>query len=208
MTKDAYQVETFNATTGQTTSRTITPLPTPQRIQPAPVITKGELTELIDSLRNEMSEQQTRFDNRAQIDAERTARKNELHLKIIDLNTQLNATQTELDQLKRVGTVRQEFIQFSKNLESRVTSIANGVYNFLLEKISLERHEATYKELTPLLKEDVRFRVDRCGIRFLTQGSFATLHRAPADKISDARITQTLEKVYDASEKLEKALQK
>jgi hypothetical protein len=205
---ETYQVEEFNATTGETKRRTVEALPTPQRLQPPAPIEKTELTEMIESLRQEMGEQQSRFDNRAQLDAERTARKNELHSKISELYTQLNAAQTELDQLKSEGTVRDRFIRFAKDAESRITGIATGVYNYLLEKISQDKHEASYKELTPLLKEEVAFKVDRSGIRFLTQGMFASLRDAAAEHISDARVEAVLNKVYTATEKLEGALEK
>jgi hypothetical protein len=206
---EAYQIRTYHTNSGQSSVQTITPLPTPNRIQPAPVITKGDLTELIDSLRNEMAEQQERFDNKSKIDAERTKRKGELFLKINELHRQLNETQAELDKLKSKGSVRDEFIAFAKVAEGRITGIAGGVYKFLLEKFSQERHEATYKELTPLLKEDVTFKLDRSGIRGLAECTFfATLHRLPVEQITDARIKATLEKVYTATEKLEKALEK
>ena len=202
MTQDTYQIESFDATNSKTVTRTITPLPTPQRLQPAAPIEKAKLTEMIESLRQEMSDQQTRFDQRAQLDAESTARKNELHAKITELYAQLNAAQAEFNQLKSEGTVRDGFIRFAKDAESRITGIATGVYNYLLEKISQDKHEASYKELTPLLKEEVIFKANRSGIRFLAQGNFATLHTATADKISNARIEATLEKVYTATEKL------
>jgi hypothetical protein len=205
---ETYQVEEFNATTGETKRRTVEALPTPQRLQPPAPIEKTELTEMIESLRQEMGEQQSRFDNRAQLHAERTARKNELHSKISELYTQLNAAQAELDQLKSEGTVRDRFIRFAKDAESRITGIATGVYNYLLEKISQDKHEASYKELTPLLKEEVTFKVDRSGIRFLTQGMFASLRDAAAEHISDARVEAVLNKVYTATEKWEGALEK
>jgi uncharacterized phage infection (PIP) family protein YhgE len=208
MTQDTYQIDTFNATTGKTSVRTITPLPTPQRIQAAKPITKSELTDMIAELRDEMATQQDRFDTKDAIDKERTDKRQELSAKVAELTQQLRETQSELDQLNASGSVRDGFIAFAKSAEGRIAAIATGTYNFLLEKISQEKHEVPYKELTPLLSEDVRFRVDRSGIRLLTQGSFATLHRTPADKISDARIESTLEKVYTATEKLEKALQK
>jgi hypothetical protein len=203
-----YQVETFNIVTGETTHRTITPLPTPQRIQPAKPITKGELTGMINTLRQEMGAQQERFDNKAVIDKERADRRADLSAKLIALIEQQNAVKAELDQLTREGTVREQFIAFAKDAERRIFSIATGVYNYLLEKISNDRHEASYKELTPLLKEDVEFRVSRSGIRGLTQPSFARLHAKPADQIFNSDVEATLNKVYDATEKLEKVLEK
>ena len=110
--------------------------------------------------------------------------------------------------MNKVGTVRQEFIEFAKRAEQRIVSIATGVYNFILERIAHDRQEAEFSELTALLKEDVRFKVDRCGIRSLAQPSFARLHATAPDKILNATIIQTLEKVYDATEKLEKNLEK
>jgi hypothetical protein len=206
-TQEAYQVDTFNATTGETYSRTITPLSTPQRIQPKP-ITKAELTDMIAELRQEMADRQERFDNKDSIDKERGDKRLELSATIGELTRQLSAAQGELDQLNRVGSVRDEFIAFAKQAEQRIVSIATGVYNFLLEKIAHDRHEASYRELTPLLKEDVKFKVDRSGVRGLTQASFARLHEAPKDQISNARVEATLEKVYTATETLEKVLEK
>ena len=163
---------------------------------------------MIESLRSEMSEQQSRFDNKDSIDKERTDKRQKLSSKVAELTQQLNAAQAELEQLNRSGSVREEFIGFAKQAEQRIVSIATGVYNFLLEKISQDRHEARYKELTPLLSESVRFKVDRSGVRTFTQPSFARLHAAPKEQITNARINATLEKVYTATEKLEGALEK
>ena len=163
---------------------------------------------MIVELRQEMANQQERFDNKDSIDKERADKRLELSAKIGELTRQLNAAQVELDQLNRIGSVRDEFIAFAKQAEQRLVSIATGVYNFLLEKISQARHEASYKELTPLLSEDVRFKADRSGIRGLTQANFARLHATPADQIFNATIEATLEKVYTATEKLEGALEK
>ena len=75
MTQEAYQIETFDATNNKTERRTITPLPQPQRLQPPAPIEKGELVEMIDSLRHEMSEQQERFDHKDELDAERNQKR-------------------------------------------------------------------------------------------------------------------------------------
>jgi hypothetical protein len=163
---------------------------------------------MIESLRSEMSEQQSRFDNKDAIDKERTDKRQELSAKVSELTQQLNAAQAELEQLNRAGSVRDEFIAFAKQAEQRVVSIATGVYGFLLDHFSLQRHEAAFSELTPLLKEDVRFKVDRCGIRSLTQPSFTRLHVTPADRILNAIVEASLNKVYDATERLEKLLEK
>jgi hypothetical protein len=208
MTQQPYQVEAFDATNNKTVTRTITPLPTPQRLKPPAPIEKGELVEMIDSLRQEMSEQQDRFDHKDKLDAERNQKRVALSSRIGELMQQLNAAQAELDQLNRAGSVRDEFIVFTKRAEQTIVSIATRVYGFLLEKFSQSRHEAPFSELTPLLKEDVRFKVDRSGVRGLTQASFARLHEAPKDQISNARVEATLEKVYTATETLEKVLEK
>jgi hypothetical protein len=205
---EAYQIETWDATNNKTTRRTIQPLPQPTRLQhPAP-IEKAELTEMIDSLRNEMGEQQSRFDHKDELDAERNQKRAALSSRIGELTLQLREAQGELDQLNREGSIRQQFIAFAQQAEGRITAIANGVYKYLLEKISQERHDSDYKSLPPLLSEDVRFRVDKLGTRFLTQPSFASLHRTPTEQITNARIEATLEKVYTATEKLEGALEK
>jgi hypothetical protein len=206
--KGSYQIEQFDATNNKTVRRTITPLPAAVRIQPPKPITKDELTEMIESLRSEMLEQQDRFDNKDAIDKERTDKRVELSAKVAELTAQLRAAESELENLNREGSVRDGWIEFAKRAEQRITSIATGAYNYLLEKISQDKHEASYKELTPLLKEDLKFKVDRSGVRGLTQASFARLHAAPKEQISNARIEATLEKVYTATETLEKILDK
>jgi hypothetical protein len=110
--------------------------------------------------------------------------------------------------LNRAGSTCDGFIEFAKRAEGQIAAIATGAYGFFLDKIALDKHEASYAELTPLLKESVRFAVDRLGIRFFTQGNFASLNRAPAEQITNARIEATLEKVYAATEKIEGALAK
>jgi hypothetical protein len=205
---ETYQVEEFNATTGKTKRRTVEALPTPQRVQPAKPIEKAELTAMIESLRQEMADQQDRFDHKDELDKKRTEKRHELSAKVAELTAQLRWAESELETLNREGSVRDGWIEFAKRAEQRITSIATGVYNFLLERISQDKHEATYKELSPLLKESVKFKVDRSGIRGLTQATFARLHATPQDQISNARIAATLEKVYTATETLEKVLQK
>jgi hypothetical protein len=205
---ETYQVEEFNATTGETKRRTIEALPTPQRIQPPSPITKPELLEMIESFRQEMADQQDRFDHKDELDKEQTEKRRELSAKVAELTQQLRETQNELDDLNRAGSTRDGFIEFAKRAEGQITAIATGAYGFLLDKIALYKHEASYAELTPLLKESVRFAVDRLGVRFYTQGNFSSLHRTPADQITNARIEATLEKVYSATQKIEGALQK
>ena len=201
-----YQIDTFDATNNKVERRTITPLPTPQRIQAAKPITKDELSDMIADLRQEMATQQERFDNKDAIDKERTDKRQELSAKVAELTQQLNAAQGELDQLNQAGSVRDGFIAFAARAEQRITSIATGVYGYLLEKFSQDRHEAPFSELTELLKEEIRFKADRSGVRRLTQASFARLYAASKEHITNARIEATLEKVYTATEKLEGAL--
>jgi hypothetical protein len=206
--KAKYEIVTFDATNNKTTHRTITPLPTPRRFQPPKPLTKGEIVEMLDALRDEMATEQERFNNKDAIDKERTDKRQELHAKIIELIQQTNAAQAELDKLTRAGSVRDEFIEFAKRAEQRITQIATATYGHLLEKLSQDRHEAPFAELTDLLKEEIRFKVDRSGVRTFTQPSFARLHAAPKESITNARIEATLEKVFTATEKLEHILEK
>jgi DNA-binding transcriptional MocR family regulator len=83
--------------------------------------------------------------------------------------------------------VRDEFIEFAKRAEQRITQIATASYGHLLEKFSQDRHEAPFAELTDLLKEEIRFKVDRSGVRTFTQPSFARLHAAPRESITKAQ---------------------
>lgn len=167
-----------------------------------------ELIEMIDALRDEMATEQKRFDNKDAIDKERTEKRQKLYATIADLTQQLNAAQAELDQLKRSGSVRDGFIEFAQRAEQRITQIATGIYGYLLEKISQDRHEAPFSELTQLLKEDVRFKADRSGVRTYTLPGYGRFHAVPQDQITNARIEATLEKVYSATEKLEAVLDK
>jgi hypothetical protein len=205
---EAYQIETYNRETGASEFREVAPLPTPKRIQAPKTLTEPELIEMIDALRDEMVTERKRFDNKDAIDNSNTAKRQELYATIADLTQQLNAAQAELDQLKRSGSVRDGFIGFAQRAEQRITQIATGVYGYLLEKLSQDRHEAPFAELTPLLKEDVRFKVDRSGVRTYTLPGYARFHAVPKDQITNARIEATLEKVYTATEKLEAVLEK
>jgi hypothetical protein len=85
MENEAYQIEQFDATNNKTVRRTITPLPTPQRVQPAKPIEKAELTAMIESLRQEMADQQDRFDHKDELDKERTEKRQELSAKVAEL---------------------------------------------------------------------------------------------------------------------------
>jgi hypothetical protein len=206
--KDKYEVVRHDATNDTVERRTITPLPTPQRIQPAKPLSKQELIEMIDALRTEMTTEQERFGSKDAIDQVRTDKRQKLYATIADLTQQLNSAQAELDRLKRAGSVRDGFIEFAQRAEQRITQIATGVYGYLLEKFSQDRHEAPFAELTQLLKEDVRFKADRSGVRTYTLPGYARFHDVPKDQITNARIEATLEKVYTATEKLEAVLDK
>lgn len=208
MPQEKYIITQHDVTNDTVTHREITPLPTPQRIQPAKTLTKPELIEMIDALRDEMATEKKRFDNKDAIDKERADKRQNLYATVADLTQQLNAAQSELDQLKRAGSVRDGFIEFAQRAEQRITQIATGIYGYLLEKFSQDRHEAPFAELTDLLKEEIRFKVDRSGVRTFTQSSFARLHAAPKESITNARIEATLEKVYTATEKIETVLEK
>ena len=98
---------------------------------------------MLDELRDEMATQQERFDNKDSVDKKRSDKRLELSTKIGELTQQLRSAEAELDQLNRVGSVRDEFIAFAKRAEQRIVSRATGVHNFLLEKISQDRHEAS-----------------------------------------------------------------
>jgi hypothetical protein len=118
MTQEAtYPVETFNRLTGEVERRTITPVPAPQRIQRAKPLTKGELIDMIAELRDEIGDQQDRFDNKDVIDKERTDKRQELSAKVAELTQQLRETQSELDLLNRAGSVHDGFIAFAKSAE-------------------------------------------------------------------------------------------
>src|SRR5260370_19792277 len=88
-TQGKYEIVTHDATNDRTVTRIITPLPTPQRIQAQPVISKAELSDMIESLRSEMSEQQTRFDNKDAIDKANANKRQELSATIADLTRHL-----------------------------------------------------------------------------------------------------------------------
>jgi hypothetical protein len=208
MPQEKYIITQHDVTNDTVTHREITPLPTPQRIQPAKTLTKPELIEMIDALRDEMATEQKRFDNKDAIDKANTDKRQKLYATIADLTEKLNAAKSELDQLNRTGSVRDGFIEFAQRAEQRITQIATGIYGYLLEKFSQERHEAPFAELTQLLKEDVRFKADRSGVRTYTLPGYARFHAVPKDQITNARIEATLEKVYSATEKLETVLEK
>jgi hypothetical protein len=82
MTQEAYQIETFDASNNKIERRTITPLPVAVRIQPPTPITKPELLEMIESLRQEMANQQDRFDQKDELDKERTEKRQELSARL------------------------------------------------------------------------------------------------------------------------------
>jgi hypothetical protein len=206
--KAKYVVETHDSTNNTVERRVITPLATPTRIQPAKPLAKGEIVEMLNELRDEMATEQEKFDRKDELDASAANKRGQLIAKVNELTAQLNAAKSELDQLNREGSVRDGWIEFAKRAEQRITQIATATYGHLLEKFSQDRHEAPFSELTELLKEEIRFKVDRSGVRTFTQASFARLHAAPKESITNARIEATLEKVYTATEKLEGALEK
>jgi hypothetical protein len=91
--KAKYVVETHDSTNNAVERRVITPLTNPQRLQPPAPIEKGELTEMIESLRQQMSEQQERFDNKDKLDAERNQKRAALSSRIGELTLQLREAQ-------------------------------------------------------------------------------------------------------------------
>jgi hypothetical protein len=208
MPQEKYIITQHDVTNDTVTHREITPLLTPERIQAPKTLSKGEIHDMIKELRTEMETEQDRFDNKEAIDNANTSKRRELYATIADLTQQLNEAQSELDQLNRTGSVRDGFIEFAQRAEQRITQIATATYGYLLEKFSQERHEASFAELTPLLKEDVRFKVDRSGVRTYTLPGYARFHAVPKDQITNARIEATLDKVNTATEKLEAVLEK
>ena len=206
--KAKYVVETHDSTNNTVERRVITPLPTPRRFQPPKPLAKGEIVEMLDALRDEMATEQERFNNKDAIDKANADKRQELYNTISELSQQLNAAKGELDQLNRVGSVHDGYIEFAKRAEQRITQIATGAYGHLLERFSQDRHEAPFAELTELLKEEIRFKVDRSGVRTFTQPSFARLHATPKESITNARVAAVMEKVSTAADRIEGALEK
>src|SRR4029077_5943974 len=170
--KEKYVVETHDSTNNTVERRVITPFPPPQRIQPAKPLAKGDIVEMLNELRDEMAAEQEKFDRKDELDAAAANKRGQLIAKVSELTSQLNAAKSELDQLNREGSVRDGWIEFAKRAELRITQIATATYGHLLEKFSKDRHEAPFAELTDLLKEEIRFKVDRSGVRTFTQPSF------------------------------------
>ena len=206
--KAKYEIVMFDATNNKTTHWTITPLPAPRRFQPPKPLAKGEIVEMLDALRDEMATEQERFNNKDAIDKANADKRQELYNTISELSQQLNAAKGELDQLNRVGSVHDGYIEFAKRAEQRITQIATGAYGHLLERFSQDRHEAPFAELTELLKEEIRFKVDRSGVRTFTQPSFARLHATPKESVTNARVAAVMEKVSTAADRIEGALEK
>ena len=149
--KAKYVVETHDSTNNTVERRVITPLATPQRLQPPKPLAKGDIVEMLNELRDEMATEQEKFDRKDELDAAAANKRGQLIAKVNELTAQLNAAKSELDDLNRAGSTRDGFIAFAKRAEQRITAIATGTYNFLLEKISQERHDSDYKSLPPLL---------------------------------------------------------
>ena len=179
----------------------------PNRFQYTPA-EKQELLAMIESLRADMSTARESFDRKDELDAERNAKRSELATKVAELTQQLHTAQTELDELNNQGSIRDQFIKSASSFEQRASTIASGVYNWALDFFSQQRYDSNHRELTPSLKEEILFRVNKLGLKPLTQGSFARLHKHRKEQITNEVITATMERVYDATEKLEGVLNK
>jgi hypothetical protein len=171
-----------------------------------PVITAGELIQMVTTLRQEMSEAQETFDNQPAIDAERSEQKLELAQRINEIEIQLADARNELAALTKLGSAREQFINSVSTFESRVVAIGNGLYNHMLDKISNQKHDSIYRSLPSTLKEGILFAVNRLGFKGMTQPTFTRIHRLSPDQISNALLDQTMERVYDATIKVEKVL--
>jgi hypothetical protein len=175
-------------------------------VKPQPAITSEELLAMVDSLRQEMQTAQDTFDNKDQIDAQRNGQKSALASQISELTAKLEAANLELHRLEKLGSARQEFIAKVKSFESKVVATATGLWNHLANKLSTEKYDAPFKELTSGLKEVVVFAVNRTGIKGLTLPTFTRLHRLTEDQISNALLDATMERVYNATVKVEEIL--
>src|SRR6202008_1874841 len=97
--KAKYVVETHDSTNNTVERRVITPLPTPQRIQPAKPLAKGDIVEMLKELRDEMVTEQKKFDRKDELDAAAANKRGQLIAKVNELTAQLNAAKSELDDL-------------------------------------------------------------------------------------------------------------
>jgi hypothetical protein len=169
---------------------------------------KQMFLEEIEELRSKMAVAQSRFDNKDPLDAERTSQKSDLAAKIAELTQKLRSAQTELDDLNSKGSIRDEFIAEAGSFEQNIVGLASGVFNYVLDRLSQEKYEANHRELPPLMKEEILFRADRLGIKRLANGAFARLSKHRKEQITNEVVNAAMERVFDATETLEKVLNK
>jgi chromosome segregation ATPase len=189
-----------------TTERVIEEHEAQPRIKPQSALSAQEVAGMVDQLRQDMQDAQDRFDDKDRLDRERTQQKQSLEVRIADLQAQLNSLQEKLDRLNALGSVRQKFLDDVKTLENRVPTLANAAWKFLADKFANEKHGATFSELTKGLKEGIEFAVNRLGLRAMLSYTFCRVHRIPAGQISDAFLDQTMQRIFDATVKVEEIL--
>ena len=184
MTQTPYQVESFDIVTGKTVT----------------------LLHDIEDLRTSMAEAQSDFDRKDELDAAAAQKRQELSARVAELTQLLRSTQSELDQLNAQGSTRDQFIAFASSFEQRISALASGVFNYVLDRLSQERFDSDCRSLTPNLQEEILFRNGKLNIKRLTQGSFARLHKHKKEQITNELVDSVMERVYSASEALEAVL--
>lgn len=187
---------------------TFTPRPVPQRIQPSGPLEKTELSSMIEELRSDMAEAQSLFDRKDELDAAAAIRRQELSATIEELTQRLNEARVSLDHLNAQGSTRDQFIASAITFETRISPIASGVFNYVLDRLAQEKYESPFRDLTPLLQEEILFRAGKLGVKRLAQGSWPTLHKQRRENLLNDTVNASMERTFDATITLEKALEK
>lgn len=178
-----------------------------QKLAP-PTITREKLQEMIDTLRSEVDAFNDQYSKRNELDSQITGRKGQLAVEIRKLEGQLQAAKAELQGLEDLGDspTRSQWIKNIGYAETRVSSIAAGVVNYIQELMAVDfgGEGTTYKELPESKRDEIFWRVRKVGLIAYTAGTFARLHRLPDPP--DAAVNAALTRIDQALTRIEEVI--
>jgi hypothetical protein len=201
MTQDeAYTVTDYATQTGTETTRTITPLPVPQRLTKPTPLTLAEIKESLIETGNSIDVAQSQYKvDTESLDAFYAERKS-LIVEIAELQAQLREKQDRLAELDNRGTPRDIFAASIVSLERQVTAYSGHLLVTLREQSSQRIYGISFDELSADGQRDAMARYRKLLGRF-TSPSYVSLGRS-FDKASADQINRRADQLLDDVEQL------
>jgi chromosome segregation ATPase len=169
MESEAYEIQTFDAVTGKTFSRTIQPLPQPQRLVKPEVPSLESLHRQLTELTEDITDATKDYDAvNADLDSFFAPHKS-LEKRIHELRAALSEAEQELSELRSHGTPSEGYRRFVIEAETKVSGIARQLIDRVSADRARDKFDTDFHRLSESTQKDLQISIRLKLERFASQ---------------------------------------